>query len=229
MMRVRRPDELNIRTQGGWFLPKPGVYYRELSPPIVGYDPHFNAEANSWCWFEPVEGQEFESGSELRATLPKVVYHALTGHLPHDPTRRSMKEYPSEQSALLAYARAMSDYQDRYVFTCTCCPSQGFPGPSRPTGELRRSGAWSSVMSQEETPRQPRHVKFLFIRTSRPVAVAVCYLLVLAAAVCVVLAAEFVNAQNEKWLWLLGFILAVVAGHSMRAIYRSDREARGIA
>jgi hypothetical protein len=85
-------------------------------------------------------------------------------------------------------------------------------------------------MSQDETTRQLGRVKFLFIRTSRPVAVAACFLVFIAAAVCVVLAAEFVNdAQYGKPLWYVGIVLAVVTGIIMRAIMRSDREARGLA
>jgi hypothetical protein len=80
-------------------------------------------------------------------------------------------------------------------------------------------------MSQDETPRQ--HVQFLFIRTSRPVAVAACYVLFLAAAVCVVLAGEFLHdAQTEKRVWLLGFVLAIAGGQYRYAILRSDRESK---
>jgi hypothetical protein len=77
------------------------------SDPLVGYEPFdFSAEADSWCWFEPVDGQEFDEFREMMATLPRDLYDALDGHLPHDPTMCSMKEYESREAAIEALRRA---------------------------------------------------------------------------------------------------------------------------
>ena len=68
----------------------------------------FTAEGDIWAWFEPVDGMEFENDHERRATLTAELFIALTGHLPHDPTTCSMKEYPTRESAVDALVRAIS-------------------------------------------------------------------------------------------------------------------------
>jgi hypothetical protein len=68
----------------------------------------FTAEGDTWAWFEPVDGMEFENDHERRATLTAELFIALTGHLPHDPTTCSMKEYSTRESAVDALVRAIS-------------------------------------------------------------------------------------------------------------------------
>lgn len=76
-------------------------------------------------------------------------------------------------------------------------------------------------MSEGQTSEDPAGVKFLLWRTSRGMAVAICLALFLAAVVCVVVALE--GPQNNRWLYLTGFVLAVLAGQYNNAIIRADR------
>jgi hypothetical protein len=63
-------------------------------------------------------------------------------------------------------------------------------------------------------------VTFLFLRTSRGVAVAICVTLYLAAAVSVAVA--LAGQQNNRWLWLTGLVLGLAAGQYNNAIIRAD-------
>jgi hypothetical protein len=79
-------------------------------------------------------------------------------------------------------------------------------------------------MSEGQTGQSPAGVKFLFWRTSRGLAVGICLALFVAAVVCVVVALE--GPQNNRWLYLTGFVLAVLAGRYNTAIIRADRYGR---
>jgi hypothetical protein len=53
------------------------------------------------------------------------------------------------------------------------------------------------------------------------VAVAICLALYLATAVCVVAALS--GPENNRWLWLTGFVLGLIAGQYNNAVIRADR------
>jgi hypothetical protein len=76
-------------------------------------------------------------------------------------------------------------------------------------------------MSEGQTSRNSAGVRFLFWRTSRGMAVAICLTLYLACAVCVYLAMS--GPENNRWLWLTGFVLGLMAGQYNNAIIRADR------
>ncbi|HEX4591975.1 MAG TPA: hypothetical protein VH120_18720 [Gemmataceae bacterium] len=76
-------------------------------------------------------------------------------------------------------------------------------------------------MSEGQTSQRPAGVKFLFWRTSRRLAVAICLALYLATLVCVYVALS--GPQNNRWLYLTGLVLAVLAGQYNNAIIRADR------
>ena len=76
-------------------------------------------------------------------------------------------------------------------------------------------------MSEGPTRQSAAGVKFLFWRTSRGVAVAICLALYLATAVCVVVALS--GPQNNRWLLFTGFVLGGIAGGYNNAIIRADR------
>jgi hypothetical protein len=76
-------------------------------------------------------------------------------------------------------------------------------------------------MSQRQASQSPAGVKFLFLRTSRGVAVGICLALYLATAVCVVVA--FSGPENNLWLWLTGLVLGSMAGSYNNAIIHAER------
>jgi hypothetical protein len=76
-------------------------------------------------------------------------------------------------------------------------------------------------MSERQTSQNPAGVKFLFWRTSRGMAVAICLALYLAAVVCVGVALS--GPENNRWLWLTGAVLGSLAGGYNNAIIRADR------
>jgi len=65
-------------------------------------------------------------------------------------------------------------------------------------------------MSDVPPSQRPAGVKFLFLHTSRGVAVAICLALYVAAVVCVVVALN--GPQNNRWLYATAGVLAVLAG-----------------
>ena len=74
----------------------------------------------------------------------------------------------------------------------------------------------------EDLPSQgPAGVKFLFWRTTRGLAVAICLALYAATAVCVVMAME--GPDTNRWLYPIGLVLAAFAGAYNHAILRADR------
>jgi hypothetical protein len=76
-------------------------------------------------------------------------------------------------------------------------------------------------MNEGPTSQGPAGVKFLFWRTSRGVAVALCLAMYLATAVCTYVALE--GPQNNRWLYAIGLVMAALAGSYNNAIIRADR------
>jgi hypothetical protein len=76
-------------------------------------------------------------------------------------------------------------------------------------------------MSKGSTSQGPAGVKFLFWRTSRGVAVAICLALFVTAIVCVAVVME--GVWDNRWLYLTGSVLACLSGLYMNAIRRADR------
>jgi hypothetical protein len=76
-------------------------------------------------------------------------------------------------------------------------------------------------MSDSQTNQSPASVKFLFWRTSRPVAVAVCLTLIVAALLCTFVGLE--GPWDSRWLRFAGVVLAGFGGGYCNAILRTDR------
>jgi len=68
----------------------------------------FEAELGTFAWLRwSMENDDFDNDRERWASVPYPLFDLLNGHLPFDPTTDTMKQYPTRESAIEAFKRAM--------------------------------------------------------------------------------------------------------------------------
>jgi hypothetical protein len=78
-------------------------------PAIFSAEPrNFSSEDGTYAWYRgiPEVDDYLENDTEWRATIPPHIFDALSGHIPYDPSKMSMKQYSSRTEAIDALIRA---------------------------------------------------------------------------------------------------------------------------
>jgi hypothetical protein len=78
-------------------------------PAIFSAEPrNFSSEDGTYAWFRGIpDGDDYlENDTEWRATISPHILDTLSGHFPYDPSKMSMKQYPSRAEAIDALIRA---------------------------------------------------------------------------------------------------------------------------